>query len=131
MFDSMALENRITYKSPADKEIYEKVHSLRSSEIKIALNALRNTEWADTSKLFLAGTSEGAVAVARYDGKYFLGKIINSWSCEENYFVKEHKTALNDTPILNLISDYSKFYLYSYKYVIITPKSTKKVLNFG
>lgn len=110
MFDSMTLENRITYKSPADKEIYEKVHSLRSSEIKIALDALKNTEWADTSKLFLAGTSEGAVAVARYEGKDFLGKIINSWSCEENYFVKEHKTALNDTPVLNLISDQDKYF---------------------
>ena len=76
IFDGMQLDNRLTYTSPVDKDIYEKIHALRASEIDIVLQALQKTTWADMERLFLAGTSEGAVAVARYDGDAFAGKLI-------------------------------------------------------
>ncbi|WP_072577058.1 alpha/beta hydrolase [Suttonella ornithocola] len=110
IFDSLQLENRLRYQSPADKEIYEKVHQLRSSEIGIALDALKKTSWAETNKLFLAGNAEGAIAVARYDGDAFLGKLIYSWSCEDNYYVKHHNTSLKPTPVLNIIADADKYF---------------------
>ncbi len=103
--DSMQLPNRLTYKSPADKDTYEHIHELRAVEIVFALQALRNAPWADNSRLALAGTSEGSVAVARYAGAEFASRILYAWSCENNYFVKEHGTALPlGRPVLNVIS---------------------------
>lgn len=66
----------------------------------------RSRRWSmNTSRMVLAGASEGAVAVARYPGTEFAGRIIYSWSCENNYFVQEHGTALPaDRPVLNVIS---------------------------
>lgn len=109
--NSFALPDRITYKSPVDKGIYEKVHALRQSEIGLAVNALRNAPWADTSRMILAGTSEGATSVARYDGKDFLGRVLYSWSCENNYFVAQHGTSLpKDQPVLNVMSSTDNFF---------------------
>ena len=63
--DSFALPDHVTYKSPIDKASYERIHALRASEIAPALAAIQSAPWADTSRLVLAGTSEGAVPVAR------------------------------------------------------------------
>jgi hypothetical protein len=72
---------------------------------------LRSTDWADSSRMVLAGTSEGAVAVARYAGAEFAGRIIYSWSCEDNYFVEKHDTAvLPQQPMLNVISATDPFF---------------------
>jgi hypothetical protein len=109
--DSFGLPDRLTYKSPVDKDTYEKMHELRLSEIGIALKAVQSAPWADTSRLVLAGTSEGAVPVARYGGTEFVGRILYSWSCENNYFVKEHRTALPpDRPVLNVMSATDVFF---------------------
>ena len=71
----------------------------------LALQALRQQPWADTSRLVLAGTSEGAAAVARHDGTGFAGRIIYSWSCEDNYFVQAHRSVLPPgQPVLNVMS---------------------------
>ncbi|MCW5648860.1 MAG: alpha/beta hydrolase [Ramlibacter sp.] len=103
--DSFALPDRLTYKSPVDKAVYEKIHALRGSEIALAAKAVQVLAWADASRVVLAGTSEGAVAVARYTGKEFSGRIVFSWSCEDNYFVAANQTALpDDKPILNVMS---------------------------
>lgn len=64
--DSFGLPDRVTYSSPVDKAFYEKLHALRLSEIGLAVQALQSAPWADTSRMVLAGASEGAVAVARY-----------------------------------------------------------------
>lgn len=109
-FDGMQLENRITYQSPVDKAVYEKIHALRVSEIDIAVKALKDSGFADMDKLFLAGTSEGAVAVARYDGDAFVGKLIYSWSCENNYFVEDHRTSQKALPVLNIVSNADKYF---------------------
>ena len=56
-------------------------------------------------------TSEGATAVARYTGREFAGRIIYSWSCEDNYFVQAHATALpDDRPVLNVMSSTDVFF---------------------
>ena len=109
--DSFALPDRVTYSSPVGKDFYEKLHSLRFSEIAPTLAALREKPWADMSKLVLAGASEGAVPVARYGGNEFIARMIFSWSCENNYFVEEPKTALvANQPVLNVISSVDPYF---------------------
>ncbi len=109
--DSFALPNRLSYKSPVGKAIYEKVHQLRASEIGLALNALKGTTWADPRQLVLAGTSEGSVSVARHSGEGFIAKMMFAWSCEDNYFVESHQTSGNhNIPILNIISNNDPFF---------------------
>lgn len=109
--DSFALPNRLTYKSPVDKPVYERIHALRVSEIALASQAVQALAWADPSRIVLAGTSEGATAVARYTGQEFAGRIVFSWSCEDNYFVESPKTALpQDKPVLNVMSSTDPFF---------------------
>ena len=87
--DSFAVPGRTTYTSPTSKTIYEEIHALRESEIRLTLGVLSTLPWVDSNKLILAGTSEGAVSVARWRGSEFCGRIIYSWSCENNYFVDQ------------------------------------------
>jgi len=109
--DSFVLPDRITYTSPIDKATYEKIHALRGSEIDAALAALAKQPWVDPARIALAGTSEGSVAVARYTGKDFAGRIVYSWSCESNYFVTEPKNGFeSDKPVLNVISSVDPFF---------------------
>lgn len=109
--DSFSLPDRLTYKSPVGKDVYEKIHALRLSEVSLAVQALQAAPWADPARLVLAGTSEGATAVARYTGPEFVGRIVYSWSCENNYFVQEHRTALpKDRPVLNVMSATDVFF---------------------
>jgi dienelactone hydrolase len=109
--DSFALPDRITYTSPIDKATYEKIHALRASEIAATLAALLKQPWVDPSRIVLAGTSEGSVAVARYTGSEFAGRIVYSWSCEPNYFVVEPKNAFEaDKPVLNVISSVDPYF---------------------
>ena len=109
--DSFALPDRVTYRSPIPKAVYEKIHALRASEIVIALDAVKAAPWADPAALTLAGASEGAVAVARHSGEGFAGRMIFSWSCENNYFVGEHHTAVGTgVPVLNVISTVDPFF---------------------
>ena len=103
--DSMQLPGRLTYTSPVDKDTYERIHELRRTEVVFALQALGALDWADTSRLALAGIEEGAVAAARYDGPEFSARLLFGWSCENNFFVKEHGTRLPPgRPVLNVIS---------------------------
>jgi dienelactone hydrolase len=109
--NSFALTDRLTYTSPIDKDTYEKLHAFRASEIEITLKALQKMPWVDVSKIVLAGTSEGSVPVARYTGKEFAGRIMFAWSCEDNYFVKSHQTAIpDDQPTLNIISSTDPYF---------------------
>ena len=59
----------------------------------------------------LAGTSEGAVPVARYAGREFAARMLFAWSCEPNYFVTEPRNAFEaDKPVLNVISSVDPFF---------------------
>lgn len=87
--DSFQLPDRMTYTSPIDPMDYEKIHALRASE--------------------------GAVAVARYvraaAAPAEAGRIIFSWSCENNYHVVQHKTRIPDgMPVLNIMSSKDKYF---------------------
>lgn len=109
--DSFALPDRLIYQSPVGKDVYEKIHALRESEIGLALAALKAAAWSDPARLVLAGTSEGATAVARHAGDAFAGRVVYSWSCEDNYFVDAHRTAIPATqPVLNVISAIDPFF---------------------
>lgn len=109
--DSFALPDHVTYKSPISKSDYEKIHALRASEIAPTVQALHAYPWADLSKLVLAGTSEGAVPVARYAGNEFAARMMFAWSCETNYFVEEPRNAFAKTqPVLNIISQTDPFF---------------------
>lgn len=64
-----------------------------------------------SAALGAGGQCEGAAAVARYKGQEFLGRIVFSWSCENNYFVRSHGTALpDDKPVLNIISSTDPYF---------------------
>lgn len=109
--DSFALPERLTYKSPIDKAVYERIHRLRASEAAAALEALKQAPWADPARVVLAGTSEGAVAVARHEGGGLAGRMIFAWSCEDNYFVTAHATQTgHPSPVLNIISSVDPFF---------------------
>lgn len=112
--DSFQLPDRMTYSSPIAKSDYEKIHALRSSELTAAVDWLKTTPWFD-GRFVIAGTSEGAVAVARYtraeSAPVERGRIIFSWSCEDNYHVDGHKTNIpNDLPVLNVMSATDKYF---------------------
>ena len=107
--DSMQLKDRMTYKSPIAKAEYEKVHGMRTAELNAALLALPQQPWADAQRVVIAGTSEGAVAVARHVPQTGMlqekGRMIFSWTCEDNYHVQQHRTHLPETlPVLNIVS---------------------------
>jgi len=115
--DSFAIPNRPSYRSPATIAEYEAVHRLRLTEIRTALAALPALEWVDRQRLVLAGSSEGAVAVARWRGNEFLGRLIYAWTCEDNYFVdKADNGFAPDCPILNILSDNDPFFSASSEY---------------
>ena len=57
------------------------VYDFRQAEISFALAQLWTKPWADYSRMVLAGTSEGAVAVALYRGDEFKGRVIAQWTC--------------------------------------------------
>jgi dienelactone hydrolase len=109
--DSFALPGHVTYKSPIDKESYERIHALRASEIAPTLAALRSQEWVDFGNLVLAGTSEGSIPVARYPATEFAARILYAWSCEMNYFVMEPRNNFEPSkPVLNVISASDPFF---------------------
>jgi hypothetical protein len=101
----------LTYKSPVDLVTYERIHALRLSEIAPTVAALQSQPWADIQRLVLAGSSEGGVPVARYEGQVFIAKMIYAWSCEKNYFVTEPKSSFDmKQAVLNIISSVDPFF---------------------
>ncbi len=109
--DSMAIPDRLTYKSPIDKITYERVHDLRLAELKNALSEVQKLDWVDPDKIIIIGTSEGAVPVARLESTATLARVIYAWSCEANYFVEAPKTAIpQKTPVLSMIAAKDPFF---------------------
>ena len=103
--DSLAIPDRLTYTSPVAIEVYERVHALRLAELEYALQASRAWSWVDRTRIILAGTSEGSVAVSRYAGSESAARLIYSWSCEKNYFVDQARPGFGtNEPVFNAIS---------------------------
>ena len=112
--DSYQLPDRMTYSSPIAKSDYEKIHALRASELKATVAWLPEAGWFD-GRFVIAGTSEGAVAVARYrraaSAPLERGRIIFSWSCEDNYHVESARNAIPENmPVLNVMSATDKYF---------------------
>lgn len=103
--DSMAIPDRLTYKSPVAIDLYERVHALRLAELENALAQAKALPWVDPAKIVVAGTSEGGVPVARLAGNQPAARLIYAWSCEANYFVDQPRTAIPaETPVLTMIA---------------------------
>ena len=111
--NGMATPGRLAYTSPVSPQIYEKVHAMRSAELDRALDALPSLSFFD-GRFVVAGTSEGGVAAARHAVRPDLreaGRLILSWSCEDNYHVEQHRTAIPlDMPVLNVMSAEDKYF---------------------
>lgn len=103
--NSMAIPDRLTYKSPVGKDVYERVHALRLAELETALKEAARIPWVDARRILIVGTSEGSVPVARLGAAGDAGRIVYAWTCEDNYFVDRHRTAIPAaTPVLNVIA---------------------------
>ncbi len=103
--DSLAIPNRLSYSSPVDKDTYEKVHALRLAELEYAIKQVKTWPQVDAQRVIVVGTSEGSVAVGRLPYRGEIARIIYSWSCEGNYFVKAPDLKIPVTlPVLNVIS---------------------------
>ena len=111
--DSMQLADRITYSSPISPEDYEDIHAMRLQELEYAMAHIFDLSFND-GRVFIAGTSEGGVGVARYETREEYpedARMIFSWSCEDNYHVKAHGTNIPDyMPVLNIMSAADKFF---------------------
>ena len=112
--DSMQTPDRLTYSSPVARSDYERIHAMRSEELAFAAKQLQSMSWFDGSYV-VAGTSEGGVTAARFDGKAAgvaeSGKMIFSWSCEENYFVETPGNVFTEgEPVLAVMSLTDKFF---------------------
>lgn len=103
--DSMAIPDRLNYTSPIDKPTYERVHTLRLGELTYAFEHAAQLPWVDPKRIIIIGTSEGSVPIARFADLRPLARVIYSWSCEDNYFVESHRTAIPlATPVLSVIA---------------------------
>lgn len=56
----------------------------RDRELQYAIDAVKRLPGFDPERIYLAGFSEGAVAVARYQGNDVAGLIITGWHCHGN-----------------------------------------------
>ena len=119
--DSMQTADRLTYSSPVPAEDYELIHRMRLQELELAMSSLSEAPWCD-GRVIIAGTSEGGVTAARYHSQGNMirekGRMIFSWSCEDNYHVKSHNSYLpDDLPVLNVMSATDKFFSQSNSYL--------------
>jgi len=97
-------------------EVYEKAYLLRQSELAYTLRNL--PAFIKDMGVFLMGTSEGGMTVARFpDGPYgclINGRIVSAWSCEYNYYVQSPEVARigggADRPMLNIIGDADHYF---------------------
>ncbi len=105
------LTGRPVYVSPASNEIYRQVHQFRKMELDYMVNRLDELMGLDRSRLVLIGHSEGAVAAGTWQGEAAV-RILLAWSCEHNYFSREHILAgdRKTTRILNIIGSRDEFF---------------------
>eukprot|EP00931_Biecheleriopsis_adriatica_P117876 TRINITY_DN93358_c0_g1_i1.p1 TRINITY_DN93358_c0_g1~~TRINITY_DN93358_c0_g1_i1.p1 ORF type:complete len:613 (+),score=117.59 TRINITY_DN93358_c0_g1_i1:20-1858(+) len=114
-----------TYSTKADsvlddpdkyRDLYEKCYQLRRSELHFIMGRL--PRWVKNQGFYIAGTSEGAMTVSRFDdqryGDMVIGRIINSFSIEHCYFTPTEGAArlggqLN-VPTVNIIGTHDEYF---------------------
>lgn len=98
------------------RELYEKSYQLRRNELHFILRRLPG--WIKAQGVFLGGTSEGAMTVARFDdqryGSKIIGRFINSFSIEYCYFTPSPEDGeiggQVEVPTLNIIGTRDQFF---------------------
>jgi hypothetical protein len=83
MPDSFARKYRPSNCDPRERRTgyFPLANLFRQEEISWALQQLQKAAWADTTRLFLMGHSEGGVAVSRYNATGFKGVIVSGHDC--------------------------------------------------
>lgn len=98
------------------KELYERAYKLRASELHFIIERL--PRFMKTEGIFMGGTSEGAMTIARFDdqryGALILGRFINSFSIEYCYFTPTPESGKLggqiEVPTLNIIGTKDEFF---------------------
>ena len=80
--------------------------ALRREELKHALSKVREIEWIDSSRLVLAGFSEGGQAVANWSGKEFIAHVLLGTDCRFENF---SPNAPPDIPVLNIVGSRDEY----------------------
>lgn len=97
-------------------DLYERCYQLRRSELHYTIRNL--PQYVKTKGFFLGGTSEGGMAIARFDdqryGEMICGRFINSFSIEYNYFTPTPDAGelggQFDVPTLNIIGTNDQYF---------------------
>jgi len=79
----------------------------RREEIKHAVSKVREIEWIDSSRLVLAGFSEGGQATSDYGGKEFMAHVVLGTDCR---FSGGSPNAPGNIPVLNLVGSDDEYY---------------------
>jgi len=98
------------------RELYERCYQLRRSELHMVIERLPH--FIKVQGIYMGGTSEGAMTIARFDdqkyGSMILGRFINSFSIEYCYFTpKPEDGKLGgqlDVPTLNIIGTKDQYF---------------------
>jgi len=99
-----AVKGHPKYNPPLKKEYYEEVHNFRQAEISLFVSNIKEIPFVDLKRTFLMGYAEGGLAVARYRGDEFVGRIILAWDCRRGYYTDNPKIgAKRDDPVLNIV----------------------------
>jgi poly(3-hydroxybutyrate) depolymerase len=72
----------------------------RTEELRYALQQLRQLGWIDQDRIILMGSSEGAQAASRYDGREFAAIVLSATDCR---FSGGSPNAPSDVPVLNMV----------------------------
>ena len=86
------------------------IMALRFAEAKHTAEQLKKFPWADTTKIILAGTSEGASTTALYSGNEFAGRIILGWVCAARDPWWVGISGPKNTPVLAVVGERDRFY---------------------
>jgi hypothetical protein len=125
LFYASAAVGDLTYSTNADdvlddpdafNELYDKCYQLRRADLHYVIKRLPH--YAKLQGFFLGGTSEGAMTIARFDdqryGGQLIGRFINSFSIEYNYFTPTPEDGMlggqTDVPTLNIIGTNDEYF---------------------
>ena len=115
--NSYKLKNRPTYQTPTKTKNYEAVHKVRVAEIFYNIQELLQFDCINKAQIFLMGSSEGALAAAKYRGKEFKGRIVAAYACENGYYSKDFSIgARKKDPFLNIIGTHDEYFSAKTKY---------------
>jgi hypothetical protein len=125
LFYASAAVGDLTYNTKADdvlddseafNDLYEKCYQLRRADLHYVIKRLPH--YAKLQGFFLGGTSEGAMTIARFDdqryGGQLIGRFINSFSIEYNYFTPTPEDGMlggqTNVPTLNIIGTNDEYF---------------------